>query len=61
MGQPRVTDQRLIDKVRQVQQAEGSRPCFRTGVNLCPHAERCCWWEICDHAVVHTFEVTGNG
>lgn len=58
MGQPRVTDQRLVDKIRQVQQSEGARPCFRTGMVFCPRAPNCCWHEICDHVIVHQFEVT---
>lgn len=55
MGQPRVTDQRLIDKIRQVQQSEGCKPCFRTGATFC--RQDCCWREICDQIVVHQFHV----
>ena len=41
-------EQLLIQKVRWLQQAEGHRPCFRSGKIVCDHEHDCCWSEICD-------------
>ena len=35
-------------KIRWLQQAEGHRPCFRSGRIICKYEDRCCWAEICD-------------
>ncbi len=51
------TNDKLVEKIRQLQKAEGSQPCFRTGVLFCKYASTCCWWGVCDHVVVRTFEV----
>jgi len=37
-----------IKKIRWLQQAEGHRPCFRTGEIACKYKDRCCWADICD-------------
>ena len=38
----------IIQKVRWLQQAEGHRPCFRSGKIICPFEDKCCWSGICD-------------
>jgi len=51
--------QLLIQKVRWLQQAEGHRPCFRSGKIVCDHEHECCWASIClppDYKT-HLFEV----
>jgi len=40
--------QLLIQKVRWLQQAEGHRPCFRSGNIVCKYEDKCCFAEICD-------------
>ena len=40
--------QLLIQKVRWLQQAEGHRPCFRSGNTMCSYKHKCCFYEICD-------------
>ena len=37
-----------INKIRWLQQAEGHRPCFRTGKIICAYEYECCWSDICD-------------
>jgi len=39
--------QLLIQKVRWLQQAEGHRPCFRTGKVTCKYKDKCCWASMC--------------
>ena len=36
-----------IKKIREVQEQEGSEPCFRTKKIYCQWADTCCWAEIC--------------
>ena len=43
----------IIQKVRWLQQAEGHRPCFRTGKIVCDYGHTCCWAEICDVKMIH--------
>jgi len=45
-------NQEIIHKIRWLQQAEGHRPCFRTGKFSCSYKNRCCWAEICDMEMI---------
>jgi hypothetical protein len=51
-----------IQKIRELQEAEGNKPCFRSGKLECPHEYSCCWSELCDFEMsrpkaIHKFEV----
>ena len=36
-----------INKIRDLQRAEGNGPCFKTGQSFCKWQQECCWSEIC--------------
>ena len=40
-----------IQKIRQLQEQEGHRPCYRTDRVICPYIESCCWAEGCMNKV----------
>jgi len=50
-----------VNKIRWLQQAEGHRPCFRSGRIVCNYEHECCWAEVCNVEMIKPtiiFEVT---
>jgi len=38
----------VIKKIRELQKAEGNRPCFQTkNTPVCQYQEQCCWAGLC--------------
>lgn len=54
-------NQVAVQKIRELQEKEGSQPCFKTNKLYCPYMETCCWGEICLHEffpkVQHAFVI----
>ena len=46
-----------VDKIRDVQRAEGNQPCFRSGRPNCGYKSVCVWAEICYAPRLHVFTV----
>jgi hypothetical protein len=54
-------NERLINKIRDIQRQEGNSACFHTGKSQCTFEQKCCWASICLHdfeiPVIHLFNV----